>query len=212
MSVDYNLYLVTDSGQAGGAEHVPGVVEQAIAGGVSVVQVRDKHATDEDFEKLLLAVGEVAAPHSVPVFANDRVEIAARHGFHAHIGQDDLPLAEARRLLGPEALIGLSVGTDTELDEVLAQDVRPDVIGVGPVYPTGTKADAGEAIGTDGLTHLAARAAERGIAAVAIGGISAERVAEVRATPVAGVCVVSAIMTAADPRAAAAALAGGGAR
>lgn len=201
MSIDLSLYLITDSAQAGGAQRVPRVVAEAIAGGVTAVQVRDKRIDDAGFARLLLAVDEVARPAGVPVFVNDRVHIAAEHGFHVHVGQDDLPVSEARALLGPDLLVGLSVGSDAELDAALAD--KPDVIGIGPVFPTSTKLDAGPALGPDGLGRLARRAAEHGIPAVGIGGITPHNIDDVRRTAVVGACVVSAIMAAPDPRAAA---------
>lgn len=203
MSLDYSLYLVTDSTQAGGVDRVPAVVAEAIAGGVTVVQVRDKLIDDKTFTRLLLAVDEVARPAGVPVFVNDRVHLAARHGFHVHIGQADEALPAAREALGPDLLIGLSASTEAEVDAAVATDVRPDLLGIGPVFPTSTKLDAGPALGIDGLDRLARRAAGHGIPAVGIGGITATTIGEVRATAAVGACVVSAVMAAADPRAAA---------
>lgn len=203
MSVDYSLYLVTDSAQAGGVDRVPAVVAEAIAGGVTVVQVRDKLIDDKTFTRLLLAVDEIARPAGVPVFVNDRVHLAARHGFHVHIGQADGSVAQAREALGPDLLIGLSAGTEAEVDAAVSSETRPDLLGIGPVFPTSTKLDAGPALGIERLDRLATRAAEHGIPAVGIGGITAGSINGVRSTSAVGACVVSAIMTADDPKAAA---------
>lgn len=201
--LDFGLYLVTDSVQAGGWQNVAGIVEQAIAGGVTVVQVRDKHADDATFTQLLLSVAEVARPHGVDVVVNDRVHIAARFGFDVHIGQDDMPLHQARELLGSNPRIGLSVGSEAELDAVLDTAIRPDVLGLGPVFATSTKLDAGAPLGITGLQKLARRAAQNSLASVAIGGITSSNINAVRQTTVDGVCVVSAIMSAENPRLAA---------
>lgn len=206
--IDYSLYLVTDSEQAGGWENVAGIVEKAIVGGVSIVQVRDKHADDETFSRLVESVIQVAEPHRVPAIVNDRLEVAAHFGLDAHVGQDDAPLHQAREILGTAARIGLSVGSDAELDAVLSLDHRPDLIGLGPVFATSTKLDAGAPLGVAGLLSLAQRARQNGLVSVAIGGINEENIATVRTTPVDGVCVVSAIMASPDPYKAALRLSG----
>ena len=138
----------------------------------------------------------------VPIFINDRVEVAARVGCHLHIGQDDMDLSQARALLGPDKLIGLSVGTREELDAIDPQEA-PDVIGIGPVYSTATKKNAPAGIGAEAARRLATAARERGIESVAIGGIKAHNAHELSASDFAGICVVSDVMAAGDPAAAA---------
>ncbi len=202
---DWSLYLVTDPVLGGGRDRVIPVVEQAVAGGVTVVQLRDKDASDAEItvtaRALLGVLGEV------PLFLNDRVGVARELGCHLHIGQNDLPYEQARELLGPEQMIGLSIGSDAELDAVVnlaANGVRPpDVLGIGPVRDTATKTDAPAGLGVNQVSALAARAKSAGVASVGIGGIDATVASDLARTDVAGICVVSAIMAAVDPAAAA---------
>ncbi|MCM3510224.1 thiamine phosphate synthase [Rothia sp. P100] len=203
---NYGLYLVTDSGMAGGWQKVAGVVAEAIDGGVNTVQVRDKELDDTTFSALVESVLSVTEPAKVPLVVNDRVEVAAHFSLDVHIGQGDMPLETARELLGAGPRIGLSVGTHAELRAALSGSIRPDLIGMGPVYATSTKKDAGAALGLNTLQALAADAAASGICSVAIGGLNTSNIAEVSRTGVAGCCVVSAIMAATDPAEAARAL------
>ncbi|PFG28263.1 thiamine phosphate synthase [Corynebacterium renale] len=201
MAVDYTCYLITDPDLAGGRERVVDVVEQAVAGGVTVVQLRDKTAPDEAIEA---QAREILRRVDVPLIINDRVEVAARLGVGVHVGQGDMPLDQVRNLVGPNVPIGLSVGNMAELATIT--DVIPDVIGIGPVWDTATKKDAPAGIGVAGLQDVANAAHERGIASVAIGGVNQGNVAKLAGTGVAGFCVVSAIMAAPDPARAAAEL------
>ncbi|AGS34812.1 thiamine monophosphate synthase [Corynebacterium maris DSM 45190] len=194
--VDWSLYLVTDPVIGGG--DVVETVAQALDGGVSVVQLRDKHAGDDEFrrttEQLLEILGEV------PLFLNDRAHIAAEFRTHLHIGQDDVAYAQARELLHEDQLIGLSVGSDAELDAALAlPGRRPDVLGLGPVYSTTTKTNAPAGVGPEAVAAWAARSED--MATVAIGGVDAANAHTIHGVD--GICVVSAIMGAADPAAAA---------
>ncbi|MDT0274324.1 thiamine phosphate synthase [Blastococcus goldschmidtiae] len=205
-ALDPTLYLVTDTALAG-ARGVPDIVRAAVAGGVTAVQVRDKTASRRELYALTLAVREVLAGTSgVALFVNDAVDVALLAGADGvHIGQDDLPPAEVRALLGPDRLLGLSAGSDAEMAATLALPPGTvDVVGVGPVWSTPTKPDAGTGLGPEGVAALAAQARAAGLSTVAIGGIDAARAAAV--TGVDGVCVVSAICAAPDPGAAARAL------
>ncbi len=201
---DPALYLVTDTALAG-ARGVPEVVRAAVAGGVTAVQVRDKTASRRELYELTLAVREVLPP-GVALFVNDAVDVALLAGADGvHVGQGDLPAAEVRALIGPDRLLGLSAGSDDELAVALALPPGTvDVVGIGPVWATPTKPDAGTGLGPGGVSALAAKAAAGGLRSVAIGGITAERAPEV--TGVDGICVVSAIVSAPDPAAAARAL------
>jgi thiamine-phosphate pyrophosphorylase len=206
--VDPTLYLVTDTALCA-PRSVPEVVAAAVAGGVTAVQVRDKTASRRDLLALTRAVQAVLAPTPhVALVVNDAVDVALLAGADGvHVGQDDLPADEVRALLGPDALIGVSVGDAAELDAVLALPAGTvDLVGLSPVWSTPTKPDAGAALGLDGTRALAARARAAGLLAVAIGGIHADNAASVTATGVDGICVVSDICAATDPRAAAAAL------
>lgn len=203
MSIDWSLYLVTDPDLAGGRDNVVPIVREALRGGVTVVQLRDKEASDEQIERtareLLAVLGDV------PLFINDRVEVAAKLGCHLHIGQDDMAFREARQRLTEGQLIGLSIGSQAEL-AAIADDARPDVIGIGPVHSTATKRNAPAGMGPAKAAALARTARERGIDSVAIGGIKAHNAHELTGTAFSGICVVSDIMAAEAPAAAAAQL------
>lgn len=201
------LYLVTDTALCG-PRGVPETVRAALRGGVSVVQVRDPDASGRELCALTAAVREVLAGTGVPLVVNDRVDVALAVGADGvHVGQDDLAATAVRRLLGPHALVGLSVSTS---EEVAAARALPsgtvDYLGVGPVWATPTKPQAARPLDVEGTAALAAAAA--GIPCVAIGGIHAHNAADARRSGVAGIAVVSGICAAADPAAAALALGG----
>ncbi|WP_369135779.1 thiamine phosphate synthase [Modestobacter sp. I12A-02662] len=199
--LDPTLYLVTDTALSA-PRPVPDVVAAAVAGGVTCVQVRDKTASRRELLALTRAVRAVlaATPH-VALVVNDAVDVALIAGADGvHVGQDDLPPADVRALLGPDPWLGVSVSGDADLDAVLALPPGTvDLVGLSPVWGTPTKPDTGPALGLDGVRRLAARARAGGVRSVAIGGIHAENVAAVAATGVDGVCVVSDVCAAADP-------------
>jgi thiamine-phosphate pyrophosphorylase len=201
---DPTLYLVTDTALAG-PRGVPDLVRAAVAGGVTAVQVRDKTASRRELYALTLAVRAVLPP-GVALFVNDAVDVALLAGADGvHVGQDDLPAEEVRALIGPDRLLGLSAGSDDELAVALALPPGTvDVVGIGPVWSTPTKPDAGTGLGPEGVAALAAKAAAGGLRSVAIGGIDARHAPLV--TGVDGICVVSAVCAAPDPAAAARAL------
>jgi thiamine-phosphate pyrophosphorylase len=202
---DPTLYLVTDT-ELCRPRPVADVVRAAVAGGVTAVQVRDKYASRRDLLELVRAVQRaVADTPGVRVVVNDALDVALiARADGVHVGQDDLPAAEVRALIGPDRLLGLSVSSRAELDAALALPAGTlDLVGLSPVWGTPTKPDAGPALGPAGVAELARAARAEGLATVAIGGISDDRAAEVAATGVDGICVVSAVCTAADPAAAA---------
>jgi len=229
---DWSLYLVTDSAQCAAAGRtVPQTVAEAVAGGAGIVQIRDKHASDEEVAALtrdtiaaIEATGRTIAPAEPPasqppvaVFIDDRLEVvrslrAEGLDVHIHVGQTDEPVERIRAVLGPDPLVGLSAGSPAEFS--VAASLRDgstgaalvDLVGVGPVHDTTTKAEASAGIGPERTAALAAIAVEMGLPAVAIGGITADRAPALREAQLLGICVVSAICTAADPRAAAAAI------
>ena len=210
-ATDWRLYLVTDPHLGGGRNAVPGIVYEAVLGGVGVVQVRDKECDDDEFAVHAAAIAAAAdraasaVGRRVPVFVNDRLEVARELGLHLHIGQRDEPLARARAALPDELMLGLSIESDVQLVEALADPaVAPDVIGVSPVWSTATKTDTAPALGVQGADRIARVAADAGVRSVGIGGVSPTNVADLATTALDGVCVVSAIMAAPDPRAAAA--------
>ncbi len=197
----YQLCLVTDSALANGRS-LAGIVAAAVNGGVTLVQLREKTASTRAFIEQARVLKRLLAPLRVPLLINDRIDVALAAGADgAHVGQQDMPVALARQLLGPAAIIGLSI---TELGQVRDRDVElADYLGVGPIFAQSTKLDATPPLGLDGLAEVR-RATGKPI--VAIGGVSAANANAVRSAGADGIAVVSAIMGADDPRAAAAAL------
>ena len=198
---DLRLMLVTDAAMSRPRGLIATVLE-AVAGGVTVVQLRDKQASDGELIAAARALRDALAATGVPLIVNDRPDVARAAGLAGvHIGQDDGDPARARTLLGPDALIGLSV---TRAEEVAAVDPAiVDYVGLGPVFATATKADAAPALSLDGMRAIGRRLP---LPFVAIGGIDAGNAAAVIAAGAAGLAVVSAISAADDPRAAATAL------
>lgn len=195
------LYLVADRGYAAGRRLRP-IVEAAVRAGVTLVQIRDKGDDARAFLAEALELRAALAGSGVPLLVNDRIDIARAIGAEGvHLGQRDLPPRIAREQLGPDTIIGLSIENRGQLGDGKFDGV--DYLGVGPVFATSTKSDASAPIGLDGLAAI--RAATR-LPMVGIGGIGPADAAAVRATGVNGICVVSAILGAADPAAAARAL------
>lgn len=201
---DLNLYLVTDA-PARCALPLPQIVAEAVAGGVSIVQYRSEELYGGAAYRAALPIAEICRERGVPFIVNDRIDLAlALDADGVHIGQRDFPPEVARRILGPDKIIGLSCST---LDEVRAVDeTLVDYLGLGPVFPTQTKTDAAPAMG---LEQLAVCAAATSLPVVAIGGINVGRAPAVRLAgreKRIGVAVVSAICAEPDPRRAAEAL------
>lgn len=176
------------------------VVAAAVQGGVSCVQLREKNLSTREFLAQALMLKKLLAPHGVPLVINDRIDIAlACDAEGVHLGQSDLPVDKARRLLPPGIFIGLSVES---LEEVLHSATLPlDYLGVSPIFATPTKTDTKHAWGLDGLA--AVRAATR-LPLVAIGGIHAGNAREVLRAGADSLAVVSVLCAAEDPRGAAA--------
>ncbi|MFD0680419.1 MULTISPECIES: thiamine phosphate synthase [unclassified Paenibacillus] len=171
------------------------LAREAIAGGVTMVQLREKNAP----LKQVLAQGaqlrELCRELNVPFLVNDRVDVAILlNADGVHVGQDDIPGAEARRLLGDDKIIGISAGTMEEAE--WAMENGADYVGVGPVYSTATKQDAGEAIGTQLISAVAQR---WNVPVVGIGGINSENAAVIVEAGAHGVAVVSAITKQQNP-------------
>jgi thiamine-phosphate pyrophosphorylase len=198
---DHRLILVTDRLLAGG-RLLEEIVEAAVRGGVTAVQIREKHCPPGQFAVRAGRLRAVLDRLGIPLIVNDSVDAAAAVGAAGvHLGQRDMASAAARRILGAEAVIGLSVETLEQAAAAEAEDV--DYLGVSPVFPTPTKTDTAPAWGLDGLRRLRALT-KRPL--VAIGGIGPDNAAAVLAAGADGLAVVSAIMAAADPEAAARAL------
>jgi thiamine-phosphate pyrophosphorylase len=189
--LDLTLYLVTDTALCG-RSGVCATVAAAVACGVTVVQLRDPDAPDDEFVALGREVAATLRGTGVPLVVNDRVHLVEAIGADgAHVGQGDLDVAEARRLLGPDAVLGLSVQTLAHVRAALR--LPPDAVdylGVGPVWSQTTKPDAAAPGGAEVLREIVLASPWP---CVAIGGVSGRRVAQARRAGAAGVAVVSAI-------------------
>ncbi|MBZ0330830.1 thiamine phosphate synthase [Halomonas sp. ANAO-440] len=198
MRLDLTLYLVTDPRLC--ARH--GLVETVVAavrGGVTLVQLRDKQASDEELIDQARRLKAALAGSGVPLIINDRLDVAlASEADGLHLGQDDGEVAAARQALGEHAILGLSV---QNLDQMSRLDPEPlDYLGLGPIFATATKPNHARPLGFDGLATLVAASP---LPAVAIGGLQAEHVGRVRTAGAKGPAVVSAICGQPDPEAAA---------
>ena len=192
--IDYSVYLVTDSRDKTEEEFLA-IIEEAIKGGTSIVQLREKTASTKDFYELALKVKEITSRYDVPLLINDRIDIAlAIDSEGDHIGQDDMPADIARAIIGDEKILGVSASTVDEA--VKAQKDGADYIGSGAVFPTSTKDDA-DSVSKDELKEIVNSI---DIPIVAIGGITLENAQELKDTGISGFSVVSAIMGAKDPQ------------
>ncbi len=198
--IDMRVYLITDAEQCEGLGIIA-TVEAAVRGGVTAVQLRDSTAPDADFIRVGQQLSAALKGTGVPLIIDDRVELVEAIGADgAHVGQSDLPADEARRLLGPDALLGLSVSRMSEIDVARGfADGTIDYLGVGPVWATSSKPNHGPTIGLDGLSELSAASPWP---VVAIGGISVERLGSVRRNGADGGAVISAVCGQRDPEAA----------
>lgn len=197
-SIDYGLCFVTDR-RLSGARPLEGVVRAALRGGVTVVQLREKECETGEFVELASRLKSDPALAGVPLIINDRVDVALAAGADGvHLGQSDTDWREARALLGPGAIIGLSVETMEQAKQ--AEDLDVDYLGVSPIFPTPTKTDTTTSWGIEGLASL--RAVSRHVL-VAIGGINAANAGQVMSAGADGIAVVSAICDAQDPEGAA---------
>jgi thiamine-phosphate diphosphorylase len=191
--VDYTLYLVTDASLSRGRTLLQ-VVGAALRGGVTIVQYREKSATTRRMIEEARELRKLCASAGVPFIVNDRVDVAlAVDADGVHVGQDDMPAALARRLIGDKKILGVSAGDPEEARRAVADGA--DYIGASPVFATPTKPDAPPPMGTEGLRRLA-RAVS--IPVVAIGGMNAENAASIMAAGASGIAVVSAIVAADD--------------
>jgi thiamine-phosphate pyrophosphorylase len=195
---DLSLYLVVGAGDTAGRP-LTDVVAAAVRGGVTLVQLREKRATTRDLHARAAELKALLDPLGVPLIINDRVDVAlAVDAAGIHVGQDDMPPDAARRLVGRDRIVGLSVSDAREA--TLADARTVDYVGIGPAFATGTKADAGMAIGPEGVRALRAQCAMPG---VAIGGVTTANAAALTNAGIEGIAVVSAIAGAEDPKAAA---------
>lgn len=178
------------------------LVRLAVRGGVTVVQLREKEASTRELIALARRLKAIAAPAGVPLIINDRVDVALAAGADGvHLGQSDMDCRDARALLGPDALIGLSVKTVEQAEAAAGLDLA--YLGVGPIFPTWTKPDAGFERGVEWIAALR-KVSRRAL--VGIGGIGAANAEQVISAGADGIAVVSAICAAPDPEKAAAEL------
>jgi len=197
-AVDLTVYLVTDRGLSG-IRGVRETVVAAVRGGATVVQLRDPEAKTRALVVEARALVGLLRPHRVPLIVNDRVDVAlAADADGVHVGQSDMDVRDARTLIGPDRILGLSITEEADLDR--SDLTLVDYLGIGPVFATPTKADAAPPMGLAGLKRIAART---GLPIVAIGGLHAGNAADAIMAGADGVSVVSAICAAPDPEAAA---------
>lgn len=190
--VDYTLYLVTDSELMSTAT-VEESVEQAIRGGVSLVQLREKTASSRDCYDTAMRVRDITRQHDIPLIINDRVDIAlAVNADGVHVGQSDIPADAVRHIIGPDKLLGVSA---SNLDEALAAvQMGADYLGVGAMYATGTKGDAA----FTSMAELARIRCSVSLPIVVIGGINLGNAYEFACADINGLAVVSAIVSKPD--------------
>ena len=194
MKLDLSLYLVTDKRNKTDEEFLE-IIEEAIKGGTTVVQIREKEGETLDFYNLALKVKEITSKYNVPLIVNDRIDVAlAIKSEGVHIGQTDMPADVARSLIGDEMILGVSASTVEEARK--AEKDGADYIGTGAVFPTATKDDA-PSITKDDLKEVTGSI---NIPTVAIGGITLKNANELAGTGIAGISVVSAIMNSKDPK------------
>lgn len=196
MTPKYDLYLVTE-------ESVPlkellHIVEEAVQGGVTLVQLREKKSTGKCFYEKAKKLKELLARYEVPLIINDRVDVAlAVHADGVHVGQKDLPLSAVRKIVPDHMIVGVSVSNSEEAKE--AELSGANYIGVGAVFPTGTKDDA--KVLPEGMLETIASSVS--IPSVAIGGIKLHNLPTLLNKKIAGAAIVSGIMAARDPKQAA---------
>lgn len=198
MNFDLGLYLVTDRSLSKGRS-LEWIVEQAVKGGVTMVQLREKDCSTNDFIELAIRLKQILKQYDVPLIINDRLDIVlASDAEGLHIGQSDMSYHIARKLLGYKKIIGLSVETISQAKEANLLDV--DYIGISPVFSTATKTDINTPLGLEGIQEIASFTKHP---IVGIGGIHVGNVKAVMNAGANGVAVVSAIVSANDPEKAA---------
>lgn len=192
--MDWRLCFIADSEAAGSREILPLIVA-AVAGGATLIQLRGKTWTGREFFDLGIQARQFLHSQNIPFVINDRVGLAlACKADGVHLGQQDMPLSYAREILGENRIIGISVVTPDEAEA--AEKAGADYVGVGPIFRTLSKVDAGPILGLDGLRRIREKIK---IPILAIGGISASNVADVVCAGADGVAVISAIAATTNP-------------
>lgn len=197
-SSDLSLYLVTDRSLSL-ERPIKNIVELAVRGGVTMVQLREKECSSREFYNLAIELKQCLKPHNIPLIINDRLDIAlACDAEGLHIGQSDIPYPIARKILGENKIIGLSV--ESIQDTLEANNLDIDYIGISPVFNTQTKTDTAPALGLEGIRQIMAISKHP---SVGIGGINRTNAADIISAGANGIAVVSAIMSAQNPQLAA---------
>jgi thiamine-phosphate pyrophosphorylase len=192
------LYAIVDADACARAGRPPvDVAGELLRGGVQLLQVRAKAATGGELLALVDAVAALADPAGATVVVNDRVDVAGASSVGVHVGQDDLPPAVARRLLGPAAIVGCSTHTLSQLEQALSEPVS--YVAYGPVFATQSKAHPDPVVGLDGVRSAAQRAAAAGVPLVAIGGITLATAPAVVAAGADAVAVIGDLVAADEP-------------
>lgn len=200
MNFDYTLYLVTDC-QLMSCDSLTEAVEQAILGGCTMIQLREKELSSLEFYNQAVAVKQVTDKYHIPLIINDRIDIAmAVQATGVHIGQHDLPAAAVRKVIGENMLLGVSASSIAEA--IQAQQDGADYLGVGAMFPTGTKTDA-DSVSMEELQKIRAAVS---LPIVVIGGINKGNAGRFKPMGIDGLAVVSAIIAQSDIKAAAAEL------
>lgn len=190
--IDYSVYLVTDRDLMS-TETIEEAIEQAIAGGTTLIQLREKECSSLDFYNTAVKVKEICDKNKVPLLINDRLDIAlAVDADGVHVGQSDLPASVVRKIIGEDKIIGVSAGNLK--DAVKAERDGADYIGVGAMYATGTKKDAKPT----SLETLKEIRKNVNIPIVVIGGINKDRIKDFKGIGIDGAAVVSAIIAQKD--------------
>ena len=190
--IDLSLYLVTDRDLMT-TPTLEEAVEEAIYGGVTLVQLREKKASSRDFYELAVRIKAVTDRHDIPLIINDRADIAlGAHAAGVHVGQADIPARVAREIMGDDKIVGVSISNTEEA--IKAQEDGADYLGVGPMFSTDTKKDA-EPVSFEEFLRIRESVH---IPIVVIGGINENTISTFKGADIQGIAVVSAIMAAKD--------------
>jgi|Deesub1362A_J573_1020465.scaffolds.fasta_scaffold11767_2 thiamine-phosphate pyrophosphorylase len=191
MDFKCHIYFVTEQALSRGRATID-IVKQAIAGGVDAIQLREKHMEAREVLELGYSLKEILRRHQIPLIVNDRIDIAmALDADGVHLGQTDLPIEVARKLLGPDKIVGISVSRVEEALEAVEKGA--DYLGVGPIFPTGSKEDAKKPIGLEGLQRIREKV---NLHLTAIGGVNRDNAAEVIKAGADSIAVISALSAA----------------
>ena len=195
--LDTTLYFITDSSSVSAEKFLPSV-EAACKGGATIIQLREKNKSTREYLELAANVHEITARYKVPLIIDDRVDVALAIGAEGvHVGQTDMPVAMARKLMGPNKIVGATTKTVPQALEAYKQGA--DYLGVGAIYPTTTKVVT-SLTSVETLKEIVKAVP---IPVNAIGGLNKENIGVLRGTGIAGICAVSAIQKSSDPEAAA---------